>query len=103
MLKKGLFAVFGLALALTFANPPKAHAGVAVGVTFGGPVYARPIYPYGYGYVGPVYPRPYVYAGPVYYGRVYGRPYWRDERFERHESWEHRNRFDRGRFDHDRR
>jgi hypothetical protein len=109
MLRKSLFAVFGLLLALAFVNPPKAHAGVAIGVTIGGPVYARPIYPYGYAYVRPVprpvyvYPRPYVYPGPVVYGRVYGRPYWRGERFERHEYFEHRDHFDRDRFDRDRR
>src|SRR5579864_9583059 len=67
MFKKSLFAVFGLALALAFATPEKAHAGVAIGVTVGGPVVvARPAYPYPY-----VYPRPVVYP-PAY---VYGRPY----------------------------
>ena len=98
MFKKSLFAVFGLALALAFASPQKAHAGVAIGVTVGGPVVvARPIYPYPYAYAGPVvYPPAYVYArpyyrpGPVFYGRYYyGRPYWRHEAFERHEYWEH--------------
>jgi hypothetical protein len=104
MLKKSLFAVFGLAVALGFANPPKAHAGVAIGVTVGAPVYARPVYPYPYAVVRPVprpvyvYPRPYAYA-PVYYGRVY-RPDWRHERFERHEYFEHHRGWDR---DHDRR
>lgn len=107
MLKKSFLAVFGLALALAFVNPPKAHAGVAVGVTIGGPVYAGPAYPYGYAYVAPVprpvyvYPRPYAYAGPVFYGHVYGRPYWH-ERFERHEYFEHRGHFDRDRFHRDR-
>jgi hypothetical protein len=109
MLRKSLFAVFGLLLALAFVNPPKANAGVAIGVTVGGPVYARPIYPYDYAYVRPVlrpgyaYPRPYVYPGPVVYGRVYARPYWRGERFERHEYFEHRGHYDRERFDRDRR
>jgi hypothetical protein len=108
MLKKSFLAVFGLALALAFANPPKAHAGVAVGVTIGGPVYGRAVYPYGYAYVAPrpvyVYPRPHVYPGPVYYGRAYGHPYWRGEGYERHEYWEHRDRdrFDHGRYDRDR-
>jgi hypothetical protein len=98
MFKKSLFAVFGLALALAFITPEKAHAGVVFGVTVGGPVVvARPAYPY------PYYPRPvvvppaYVYAhpygyrpGPAFYGRYsYARPYWRHEAFERHESWEH--------------
>jgi len=99
MFKKSLLAVFGLALALAFASPEKAHAGVAIGVTVGGPVVvARPAYPYPYVYPRPVvYPPAYVYAhpycyrpGPVYYGRYYGRPYWRHEAFERHEHWEHR-------------
>jgi hypothetical protein len=98
MVKKSLFAVFGLALALAFATPEKAHAGVAIGVTVGGPVVvARPAYPYPYVYRPVVVPRPYVYArpywyrpGPVVYGRYYyGRPYWRHEAFERHEYWEH--------------
>jgi hypothetical protein len=103
MLKKSLLAVFGLALALAFASPEKAHAGVAIGVTVGGPVVARPVGPYVYGYVGPVpcppryvYPRAYYYPGPAYYGRVYGSPYWRHEAFERHEYWEHH--YDRDRF-----
>ena len=97
MLKKSLFAVFGLAVALAFANPPKAHAGVVIGVTVGAPVYARPVYPYPYAVVRPlprpvyVYPRPYVYPAPVYYGRAY-RPDWRHERFERREYFEHHRR-----------
>jgi hypothetical protein len=101
MLKKSLLAVFGLAMALVFVNPPKAHAGVAIGVTVGAPVYVRPVYPYAYAVVRPVprpvyiYP-PYAYAGPVYYGRDYYRPYWRHERWERHEYWEH-HRWDRDR------
>jgi hypothetical protein len=97
MFKKSLFAVFGLALALAFATPEKAHAGVAIGVTLGGPVVvARPAYPYPYVYPRPiVYPPAYVYGrpyyrGPVYYGHVYARPYWRHEAFERHEYFEHR-------------
>ena len=104
MLKKSLFAVFGLAMALTFASPAKAQ--VAIGVTVGAPVYAHPVYPYPYAVVRPVprpvymYPRPYVYRAPVYYSRAY-RPYWRHERFERHEYYEHHRRdWDR---DHDRR
>jgi hypothetical protein len=103
MFKKTLFAVFGLAMALAFASPEKAHAGVAIGVTVGGPVvYAHPAYPYAYGYVRPVpYPPAYVYArpypGPYAYG-FYRGPYWRHERFERHEYVEHR-----GYYGHDRR
>jgi hypothetical protein len=109
MLKKGLFVVFGLVMALAFVNPPKAHAGVAIGVTVGGPVYVRPAYPYAYVYYPRpyppvyVYPRPYVYRGPVVYGNFYHGPYghggrWEHERFERGEHFEHR-----GYYDHDRR
>lgn len=101
MFKKSLFAVFGLALALAFASPEKAHAGVAIGVTVGGPVVvARPAYPYPYVYPRPVvvappayvYGHPYWYRpSPAFYGRYYyGRPYWRHEAFERHEYWGHR-------------
>lgn len=109
MFKKSFLAVFGLALALAFVSPSKAHAGVAVGVTISGPVYGPAVYPYGYAYVAPrpvyVYPRTYVYPGPVYYGRVYGRPYWRGEGWERREFWEHRDhdRYDHGRYYRDRR
>jgi hypothetical protein len=98
MLKKSLFAVFGLAMALLFANPPKAHAGVAIGVTVGAPVYVRPLYPYPFAVVRPVprpiyvYPRPYYCPRPIFYGPVYERPYWRHERFERHEYYEHHDR-----------
>jgi len=105
MLKKSLFAVIGLAMALMFVRP--ANAQVAIGVTVGAPVYVHPVYPYPYAVVRPaprpvyVYPRPYVYPAPVYYGRVYDRPYWRHERWERHEYYEHHRRdWDR---DHDRR
>jgi hypothetical protein len=99
MFKKSLFAGFGLALALAFATPEKAHAGVAIGVTVGGPVVdERPAYAYAYVYPRPyVYPPAYVYArpywhrpGPTFYGPYYGRPYWRHEAFERHEYLEHR-------------
>ena len=105
MLKKTLLAVFGLAMALVFVNPPKAHAGVAIGVTVGAPVYVRPVYPYAYVVVRPVprpvyiYPRPYANAGPVFYRPVYDRPYWRHERCERREYLEHRGHD----WDHDRR
>jgi hypothetical protein len=116
MFKKTLFAVFGLAMALAFASPEKAHAGVAIGVTVG-PVYARPVYPYAYVYPRPyaqayvyprpyaqayVYPRPYVYPGPVVYGNYNRGPYWRHERFERHAYAEHRGYYDHDRYDHDR-
>jgi hypothetical protein len=104
MFKKSLFVVFGLALALAFASPEKAHAGVAIGVTVGGPVYARPVYPYAYVYPRPVpyppayvYPRPQVYPGPTFYGHVYTAPYWRHEAFERHEYFEHRGYYGRDR------
>jgi hypothetical protein len=102
MLKKTLFAVFGLAVALAFATPEKAHAGVVIGVTVGGPVYVRPAYR-PYVYLPPVvYPRPYVYGGPAVYGRYYyDRPYWRHEGFERHEAFERHewreHHWDRGR------
>ena len=104
MFKKTLFAVFGLAMALAFATPEKAHAGVAIGVTVGGPVYVHAGYR-PYVYVPPVvYPRPYVYGygGPVVYGRsYYDRPYWRHEAFERREAFERHewreHRWDRGR------
>jgi len=98
MLKKSLLAVFGLAMALAFVTPPKAHAGVAIGVTVGAPVYVRPVYPYPYAVVRPVprpvyvYPRPFYGPHPVFYKRAYYRPYWRHERFERHEYLEHRYR-----------
>ena len=100
MFKKSVLAVFGLALALAFATPEKAHAGVAIGVTVGGPVVvARPAYPSPYVYPRPVvvppayvYGRPYWYRpGPAFYGRYYyARPYWRHEAFERYEYREHR-------------
>jgi hypothetical protein len=108
MLKKSLFAVFGLVLALAFVTPPKAHAGVAIGVTVGGPVYARPAYPYAYAYPRPYVPayayRPYVYPAPFVYGNFYRGPYWRGERFERHERFERQEHFEhRGDYGHDRR
>jgi hypothetical protein len=109
MLKKNLWVLLGLALALAFVNPPKAHAGVVVGVTVGGPVCVRPVAPYGYYYARPlpypspyVYPRAYVYPGPVVYGGFYRGGYWPHERFEhrefeRHEYFEHHGDYDRGR------
>ena len=95
MVKQSLWALFGLAVALTFATPQKANAQVSVGVTIGAPVYVHPVRPYVYAapVVVPrpyVYPRAYVYP-PLVYGRYYDRrPYWGHERFERHEYWEHR-------------
>jgi hypothetical protein len=108
MLKKTLFAVFGLAMVLAFVTPEKAHAGVAIGVTVGGPVYARPAYPYAYAYPRPYVPayayRPYVYPAPVVYGNFYRGPYGRGERFERHERFERQEHFEhRGYYGHDRR
>lgn len=109
MLKKTLFAVFGLAMALALATPEKAHAGVAIGVTVGGPVFVRPAYrPYVYVPPAPpvVYARPYWYGGPAVYGRYYDRPYWRHEAYERHEWREHERREHEWRerhWDHDRR
>lgn len=95
MLKKALFAVFGMVLALAMVTPEKAQAGVAIGVTVGGPVMVGPAYPYAYVYPRPLpVPPPVLYArpypGPVFYGRCYARPYWRREAFERHEYLEHR-------------
>jgi len=105
MVKKNLFALFGLLLALAFVTPLKAHAQVAIGVTIGGPVYVRPVRPYPFGYARPfvyppayVYPQPYVYPGPVVYSGYYRRPYWPAERFERREHFEHREHFGRGRW-----
>jgi hypothetical protein len=104
MVKKNLFAAFGLAIALAFVTPPKAHAQVSFGVTIGGPVYVRPVRPYPFVYAPPVvyppayvYPQPYFYPGPVVYGGYYRRPYWRAERFERREHFEHRHGFGRDR------
>jgi hypothetical protein len=95
MLRKALFAAFGLALVVAMVTPEKAHAGVVIGVTVGGPVVVRPAYPYPYAYARPVpVPPPVLYArpypGPVFYGRCYARHYWRHEAFERHEYLEHR-------------
>ncbi len=71
MLRKSiLFAVLGLAAALTVMTPSQAHAGVVVGIGVG-PVVARPYVAGPYAYYGP--PRPYVYA-PAY---AYSGPgYW---------------------------
>ena len=84
MKNKALLATLGLAAAMIFAMPSKAHAGVFVGVNIGRPVVvARPAYVvaprayYSYRY----YPRPVVvapaYAAPGFYyrGRWCPRPY----------------------------
>jgi hypothetical protein len=98
MKNKTLLATLGLAVAMIFAVPSKAHAGVFVGVRIGGPlvvarpgyvVAPRPYYPYAYyprrvviapAFIPPprrvyfrerFYPRPYAYRG--YYGRRYFR------------------------------
>ena len=82
MKNKTFLAALGLAAAIIFAVPSKAHAGVFVGVNIGRPVVVarppvvyvapRPYYPYGY------YRRPVVFA-PAYVPRpvVYRRGYWR--------------------------
>ncbi|HEY6181185.1 MAG TPA: hypothetical protein VIW67_03005 [Terriglobales bacterium] len=81
MKHKTLLATLGLAAAIIFAMPSKAHAGVFVGVNIGRPVVVarppvvyvapRPYYRYAY------YPRPVVVA-PAYYppARVYYRRHW---------------------------
>ena len=97
MKSKMTLAMLGLAVAMIFAMPSKAHAGVFVGVNIGRPVVvarppvivaARPYYGYGYyphpvvvapAYVPPpvifyhrgFYPRPYAFRG--YYGPHYFR------------------------------
>ena len=102
MKKTTLFAMLGLAAALTFAIPSQAHAGVVVGVGIG-PVVPAPVY--GRVYVGPTpyyypgyYPAPYAY-GPGYvagyrpyrYYGYYGRDYrWdRDRRMHRDFRYDH--------------
>jgi hypothetical protein len=84
--KKSIFAILGLAVALTLAVPTRAHAGVIVGVgvgigpvgrtvVVGGPVFVpRPAY----GYVA-WHPGPYYYGHPYAYGPryVYPRGYYR--------------------------
>jgi len=82
MKHKTLLATLGLAAAIIFAVPSKAHAGVFVDVNIGRPIVVarppvvyvapRPYYPYAY------YPRPVVVAPPAryfYHGRWCGRPY----------------------------
>ena len=86
MKNKTLLATLGLAAAMIFAVPSKAHAGVFVSVNVGRPVVVarpeyvvapRPYYPYRY------YQRPVVlgtaYVAPparyFYRGRWYARPY----------------------------
>jgi hypothetical protein len=81
MKHKTLLATLGLAAAMIFAVPSKAHAGVFIGVNIGRPVVVarppvvyvapRPYYPYAY------YPRP-VVVEPAYYppARVYYRRHW---------------------------
>ena len=74
-------------VAATVAVPSKAEAQVSFGVRFGGPVYVAPPYRR------PMYvaPAP-VYVGPGYgyYGRDFNRYAW-----ERHEGWDHRERWSR--------
>ena len=87
MKHKTLLATLGLAAAIIFAVPSKAHAGVFVAVNVGRPVVVarppvvyvapRPYYPYGY-YRRPVVVAPAYYPPParVYYrGRYCPRPY----------------------------
>jgi hypothetical protein len=86
MKNKTLLAALGLAAAMIFAAPTKAHAEVFVGINIGRPVVVarppvvvvpRPYYPYAY-YPRPVVVAPAYYAPPARYfyrGRWHGRPY----------------------------
>jgi hypothetical protein len=86
MKNKTLLATLGLAAAMIFAAPSKAHAGVFVGVNIGRPIVVarpgyvvapRPYYPYGY-YSRPVVVAPAYYPPPArvfYRGHRYPRPY----------------------------
>jgi hypothetical protein len=87
MTKSTLFALLGLAAALTFASPTKANAGVVIGVGIG-PVFPRPAY----GYVA-VPPRPYrYYARPYAYAPAYVPPaYFAYGHFDRDRRWDHRD------------
>jgi len=64
MMKSTIFAVLGLAAALTLAAPQKANAGVIIGVGVGRPAY---------GYV-VAHPRPFFYAHPYAYAPGYVAP-----------------------------
>lgn len=94
MMKSTIFALLGLAIALTLVSPSQANAGVVIGVGAGPVFYPRPAY--GYVAVHPrpyaYYPRPYVYApGYVYPAyRYYGRID-RDGRWDRRD-WDRRDR-----------
>jgi len=91
MMKRSIFAVLGLAAALSLFSPSQAHAGVVVGVGVG----VAPIYPHpAYGYVA-VHPRPYAYCAPAYaYAPGYvSRPYAVYGRFDggwANRNWDHR-------------
>jgi hypothetical protein len=89
MMKRSIFAVLGLAAALSLFSPSQAHAGVVIGVGVGvAPVYPRPAY----GYVA-VQPQPYAYYAPSYaYAPGYVvRPYPGYDRFYGDRGWAYRN------------
>jgi len=79
MMKKTIFALFGLVMVFAMAAPPKASAQVAIGIGLGRPAYGYVVpapyvgYPpyYDCGY----YPCAYPYAGVVVGGGWYGRGY----------------------------
>ncbi len=79
MRKAGLLSALGLAIVLSAAATPKAHAEVVVGVSVGTPVYVHPVR---YGYVARPYwaPGAYVAYGPppIYYRHVYVAPVYRE-------------------------
>ena len=79
-MKSSIFAVLGLAAAMSLFSPSQARAGVVIGVGVG-PVCARPVH----GYV-VANPRPYGYYAPAYpvYGRFYGGGAWG------YRNWDHR-------------
>lgn len=87
MMKRTIFATLGLAIALSLASVPQAHAGVVVGVGIG-PVYAGPAY----GYV-VVHPRPYYqpYYQPYAYAPGYVYPSYGYGRFDRDRRWDRRD------------
>jgi hypothetical protein len=86
MTKPTVFALLGLALAITLASPSRASAGVVIGVGIG-PVYAPPAY----GYV-VVHPRPYFYPRPYVYTPGYVYPAYGYYSHDRDWRWQHRER-----------
>jgi hypothetical protein len=94
MLKKLGLPVLALGTMLALFTPRPAQAKVHVGVYFGTPAYTYPVPADPYGYV-----NPYTYSYPYGYGYAYGptyvTPYWGG-----HFRHEHRDRDDRGFFNH---